>query len=83
MRHELYERAGTFFVPREMLGELSDAFTELMTRVIVVRTDYHVMRDGIEYTALSTMFARVPMGAIAPRYEMVVKDGHFAGFVPC
>lgn len=57
----LKSRRGKFFISREHL--LEKVFPTVFENIYIVRAEYLMMGEGIEYHAYSMMFDKVPLGA--------------------
>jgi hypothetical protein len=80
MRHKLYERVGRFVVRKDDLDALPDWLQQMMSRVIVLRSQYALECDGNEYVALCPQFQASGVGMAMPTYTPLVEDGRFLRF---
>lgn len=76
MGHPVSERRfGRFYISGRMLKAAPAAVEAILSGMVVVRACYAFDRDGIEYSAASQHFDRLPDdGAESPFYEPTVKD---------
>lgn len=79
-RHRLYDRMGCFTLTKKEVEQLPDWVQQMMARVIVLRAEYKIEADAIEYLALCPQFEQHERFNYPRPYRPVVEDGRFLRF---
>ena len=76
---------GKFRIYRASLEQETAALFEVMSKVIVVKAEYALAIDAIDYTAYSEEFDEVELGIEVPEYLPIIytrygEDGEVIGY---
>ena len=66
----MINRKGRFAISAEFIRSIPEALLELMGMVIVIRAEYIMMTEVIEYNALSPHFRPLKEGDMVPEYRI-------------
>ena len=72
-RKEIKDRKGTFKVSRTAMMAFPETIMQMMGKMLIVRAEYLMMTDEIEYQAFSPLFDKVSMACKAPEYDIYFK----------
>lgn len=67
-------RIGRFIISRHMLETGLEKVAEFTASMVVLRAEYLIDMDGIQYTAWSPSFDPVPNYCMAPNYDVVFNN---------
>lgn len=76
------KRHGRFTISRQLINEVPSIVQEILSTVIVLRAEYMLDRDCIEYSGLSHSFKPVTAGYQGGWYTPVSENGHFLYWEP-
>lgn len=77
---EVYQRLGRFAIDAFQLHKDPDALLPVFARCVVLRAEYELNIDRIQFIAYSPDFACSPQSMLlsdAPEYQLVLKEGQF------
>lgn len=75
MDEQIENRVGKFLISRSVLTNLAKNPNNLKTlfgRMLIVRAENLYVEDGIEYTAMSDLFDKIPECEVIPRYSLII-----------
>lgn len=67
-------RIGRFYVNAMFLQEGNVCLQRMMSKIIVLKADYAVWRDGFEYIAICDDFEECPEHLEPPTYEVICNN---------
>lgn len=71
---DLRRRAGRFSIYTNAIDKDPESVMAVMSKMIIVRAET-MFFDKIDYTAISPLFQKIPMGERSPEYELVMENG--------
>ena len=76
----LIHRRGRLRITRQLIREgKSEEILKIFSNLVIIRAEYMLMGDEIEYEALSPLFRELKTGEIEPGYEINIHNV-FNGF---
>lgn len=72
-----HRNLGKFFITPELIDEDPEMLARLLfSQIVVVEAHFNYSMMAFEYTGVSKLFKEVPVGVVAPRYNiMFIRDG--------
>jgi hypothetical protein len=71
---DLKNRVGKFEVEREVIDDYPEVVMQIMGQVIVLRAEFLLHKNAIEYIARSPHFEEGPEGMEAPSYDIEINE---------
>ena len=68
-------RIGQFSVSMKIVRDDIPSAMAALEGCVVIRAEYMLMTDNIDYTAIHSDFDSVPEGTVAPKYSAVISGG--------
>jgi len=64
-------RIGRFYVSKFFVDESNLCLRRLMEKIVVLKADYAIWRDGFEYIAICDAFEECPPHLEPPTYDVI------------
>lgn len=64
---------GRFFIPFFVIENDPDAVMAIMGKMIILKAEVELHRDGVMYAAISSLFDPVEEGYVVPLYQFVIQ----------
>lgn len=73
--NDLTSRIGRFSIPRDVIrGDNNEVLLKVFANTIIMRAEYKLSKDVIEYTALSPLFRVKEESEMVPEYRLECKS---------